>query len=574
MKKLLLPVMLVCSLTSAYAQEEMKTAWETKLEHKAEENELDEESGNIISSNEKEITLLDANTGKTKWTKSFKELSGGLLKKVDERIPMWEAGCIFLFDRKGGRDQMAVIDVNTGNMMWNTDKYEGITAGSVAYLPELSMFAIASKKAFHMIKAKTGEEIWETQGFKGALATYMYTSSDNTITALNYSPAAAGESALGGLGKLAAGFGAFKSQLTKFSVKNGDILWQTDIKGAVEKEIATRKVRAKMRLLNGDKLMLIMQGLQVYDFKNGSLLWGVTHSEEVMKQVRSGIPSGYQGSKLVRSAVYGAVADPLFDGNDVYVFDMQDKKNQYVNKYDVNTGKLIWKSKELKKLTIAPNLYKVGNRIIIQIGGWAQVQGIQENKSSYGGGFGGGGFSISTYKRVKFYKEFSPFGVEALDATNGEFIWRSERFAKGVTNAFTHNNQLIVASGKELYSLSPDNGNEKYEISVKDDDIKQTEQIFRLGENAIIVCTKGVSSHKISDGSKNWAVRTKKGDLTTVNNGMAFYATEKSDQVVIDLETGKYTTYDARKGADTEIYEDGQYMIVFEKDRVTKVKTK
>ena len=65
MKKLLLPVMLVCSLTSAYAQEEMKTVWETKLEHKAEENELDEESGNIISSNEKEITLLDANTGKT-----------------------------------------------------------------------------------------------------------------------------------------------------------------------------------------------------------------------------------------------------------------------------------------------------------------------------------------------------------------------------------------------------------------------------------------------------------------------------------------------------------------------------
>ena len=276
--------------------------------------------------------------------------------------------------------------------------------------------------------------------------------------------------------------------------------------------------------------------------------------------------------------MYGAVADPIFDGNDVYVFDMQSKKDQYVCKYDLNTGKLIWKSKELKKLTIAPNMYKVGNRIVIQIGGWAQVQGIVEEKATYGAGFGGGfggrGISISTYRRVKFYKEFSPFGVEALDATNGEFIWRSERFAKGVTNAFVHNGELVVASGKELYNLNPDNGNEKYEVSVKEDDIKETEQIFRLGEDAIIVCTKGVSSHKIANGVKNWAVRTKKGDLTTVNNGMAFYATEKSDQVVIDLETGKYTTYDARKGADTEIYEDGQYMIVFEKDRVTKLKTK
>lgn len=48
---------------------------------------------------------------------------------------------------------MAVADLETGKMLWNSDKYEGVTAG----------------------------------------------------------------------------FGAFKSQLTKFSVTNGDVLWQTDI---------------------------------------------------------------------------------------------------------------------------------------------------------------------------------------------------------------------------------------------------------------------------------------------------------------------------------------------------------
>ena len=569
MKKIILPFVLAISFTAAHAQDEMKSVWEIKLEHKAEKNELEEESSRIISSSEKEMTLLDANSGKTIWTKEFKSLSNGLIKKVDERIPMWAANVIFLFDRKGGSDQMVVIDASSGNMLWSSDKYEGVTAGSVAYIPELSMFAIASKKAFHMIKAKTGEEIWETQGFKGGLATYVYNSADNTITALNYNPAAAGESMLGGLGKVFASMGAFKSQLTKFSVKNGDIIWQTDIKGAVDKEIATRRILAKMKLLGNDKLMLTLKGLQVYDFNNGSLIWGVTHNEEVMKKINSGIPSGYQGQKVVRSAVYGAIAEPLFDGNDVYVFDMQDKSNQYVNKYDINTGKLLWKSKELKKLTIAPNMYKVGNRIIIQIGGWAQVQAIVEQKSD-----AGFGMSISTYKRVKYYKEFGTYGVEALDATNGEFIWRSERFAKGVTNAFIHNNDLVVASGKELYNLNPETGEEKYEVSVKDDDIKQTEQIFKLGDDAIIVCSKGVSSHAVSDGKTKWTVKTKKGDLTTVNNGMAFYATEKSDQVVIDLSTGKYTTYDARKGADTEIYEDGEYMVVFEKDKVTKLKTK
>ncbi len=571
MKKIILPIIALL-FTSYYAisQDEMKSVWETKLSHKTELNEFDEDGGYILSSSQKEISVIDDKTGKVKWTNDFKTLSKGIMKKVDERILMAEAKCIFLFDRKSGSDQMAVVDIDNGNKLWSSDKYEGITSASIAYIPELGMFAIASKKAFHMIKARTGEEVWETQGFRGALAKYIYNASDNTITALNYNPAAAGEGVLGGLGKVFAGFGAFKSQLTKFSVKNGDIIWQTDIKGAVEKEIATRKIMAKLRIIDNNKLMLIMQGLQVYDFNNGSLIWGVAHNEDVLKEAKRGIPSGYSGSKLVQSAVYGAVAEPLIDGNDVYVFDMQNKKNQYVSKYDLNTGKLIWKSKELKKLTIAPNLYKEGNRIIIQIGGWAQVQGIVEQKSSGFGGYGG----FSTYRRVKFYKEFSPFGVEALDATNGEFIWRSERFSKGVTNAFVHNDELVVASGKELYNLNPVDGTEKYSVSVKDDGIKETEQIFKLGDNAIIVCTKGVSSYNIADGKKNFTVKTKKGDLTTVNNGMAFYITDKNDLVVIDLSNGKYTTYDARKDSDTETYEDGLYVLVFEKDKVTKLATK
>jgi outer membrane protein assembly factor BamB len=571
MKKLIIVCCFIAiNIQIVNSQAEMKSAWETTLSHKVNSSEFSEDAELLVTSNEKMISLVDTKTGTVKWTKDFKTITDGKLKKVDERIPMWDAKCIFLFDRKGGKDQMAVIDLENGNMLWTTDKYEDVTSNSIAYISELGMFAVANKKAFTMIKARTGEEVWETQGFKGALARYVY--SENTILALNYNPAAAGEGFFGGITKMAAGFGAFKSQLYKINTKNGDIIWQTDIKGTVEKEIATGKVMSKLQI-QGDKILLYMMGIQCYDKNNGSLLWGVTHSEEVMKEISSGIGSGFSGRKFVKKAVYGAVAEPLIDGNDIYVFDMQTKKNQYVSKYDLNTGKLIWKSKELKKLLIAPNLYKVGNKIIIQIGGWAQVQGIVENKSDISG-FGGGLSSISTYDKVKFYKEFGPFGVEALDATNGELVWRSERFAKGVTNAFVHNNEIIVASGKELYNLNPDNGTEKYEVSVKEDDIKFTEQIFKMGNNAILVCTKGVSSHVISDGKKNWSVRTKKGDLTEVAGNMAIYATEKSDQVVIDLNDGTYTTYDARKGAVTMNYEDGMHILVVEKDKITKLKTK
>jgi outer membrane protein assembly factor BamB len=563
-KLLIVCCFLALCIHKSNAQAEMKSAWETTLTHKVNSSEFSEDAELLVTSNEKMISLVETKTGTVKWTKDFKTMTDGKLKKVDERIPMWDAKCIFLFDRKGGKDQMAVIDLENGNMLWSTDKYEDVTESSIAYIAELGMFAVANKKAFSMIKARTGEEVWETQGFKGALAKYIY--NDNTIVALNYSPAAAGEGLLGGFGKMAAGFGAFKSQITKFNTKTGEVIWQTDIKGAVEKEIATGKILAKMKL-QGNKILLTMQGLQCYDMNNGSLIWGVTHSDEVLKSMNSGF-----GNKYSKSAVYGAVAEPLIDGNDVYLFDMKSKSQQYVCKYDLNTGKLIWKSKELKKLTIAPNLYKVGNRIIIQIGGWAQVQGILKEQS--GGGLAGMAMTITTTSAVKFYKEFGPFGVEGLDATNGEIVWRSDRFAKGVTNAFIHNNEVIVASGKELYNLNPVTGAEKYEVSVKEDDIKFTEQIFRLGNNAILVCTKGVSSHIISDGKKNWSVKTKKGDLTEVAGNMAIYATEKSDQVVIDLNDGTYTTYDARRGAVTMNYADGLHILVVEKDKITKLKTK
>ncbi len=62
--------------------------------------------------------------------------------------------------------------------------------------------------------------------------------------------------------------------------------------------------------------------------------------------------------------------------------------------------------------------------------------------------------------------------------------------------------------------------------------------------------------------------------MTEVAGNMAIYATEKSDQVLIDLNDGTYTTYDARRGAVTMNYADGLHILVVEKDKITKLKTK
>ncbi len=571
MKRVFITAIAIANICLANAQSEMKPAWETKLEHACESNEFNDQTGIIISSDEKNMSIIDANTGKVKWFKSFKELSGGLLKKVDERIPMWDANVLFLFDRKGGKDEMAVVDLENGKMLWNSEKYEGVTGGSVAYIPELEMFAIASKKAFHMIKARTGEEIWETQGFKGALGKYYYSAADHSITALNYNQFASSTSGGGNpFAMIGKAFGAFKSQLTKMNVKTGDVLWQSEVKGTVEKEIKTGKLLAKLKPIGTDKLMLSLEGVQMFDMASGKLIWSVTYDPTALEERKRGIGSGYSGSKLIRSAVYRAIAEPLIDGNDIYVFDMASKKSQYIRKYDINTGKLIWSSEELKQLTIAPNMYKINNKIVLQIGGWAEVQGIVEQKSQ---GFGNTSFQMTTHKKVKFFKEYGPFGVEAFDASNGQNVWRSERFKKGVTNAFEKNGQIMVCSGKALYSLGAEDGKEKYEVSIMDDDINQSEQIFCLGDNAIVVGERGLAAHDVSTGKKVWAVRTKKGDLYDISGTIAFYATEKNDQVAVDLTKGSYTTYDARKDGIQEATDDGEHLFVFEKKTISKLKT-
>ncbi len=550
------------------AQKDMTELWESKLEHKCEQNELNEELGLIISSSEKEISIVDSKTGKVKWTNSFKKLTDGKLNKVDERIPMWDAKVVFLFDRQRGKDDMAVIDLINGQMLWHSDKYQNVSGEAVVYMPELEMFAISSKSAFHMIKARTGEELWETQGFKGTLGKYLINRNDNTIIALNYNPNAAN-----GL-KIFAAFGAFKSQLTKLNIKNGDIIWQTDIKGAVEREIKSGNILASLKILGDDKLMLYLQGIQMFDLSSGKMLWSVVHDESIMEETKRGIGANYVGSKIIRSAVYRAIAEPLIDGDNIFVVDIPDRTHQFVSKYNLSTGKLIWKSEEIKNLKVAPNLYKAGDKLVLQVGGRVEVQAIVQKKQN-AGGFGGlPSTSIVTYERVRFYKEFGPFGVMGFNADNGQQAWRSERFSKGVTNAFINNNQLIVASGKELYNLDPATGNEKYEVSLRDDDLRQTESLFRMGENAIMVCEKGVSSYKFSEGKKNWAVRTKRGDLYDISGNIAFYRTEKNDQIAIDLETGSYTNYDARKDADTEVSEDGSFLFIFEKSKITKAKTK
>ncbi len=137
MKSLLSTVCLLLVATGILlAQEEMSSVWEAKLEHKIENTGISDGKGLLLASNDKEISIVRNKDGSVVWTRRFKDIAAGL-SKIDEQIPMWESNAIFLFDRKMGKDKIACIDVETGNFLWMTDKYQDITDDNVVYISEM-----------------------------------------------------------------------------------------------------------------------------------------------------------------------------------------------------------------------------------------------------------------------------------------------------------------------------------------------------------------------------------------------------------------------------------------------------
>ena len=563
MKKKTLTIGLMLGLTMAvFAQkpEEMKTVWESKLSHDFDITGLDETAGIIHGSNDKNFSILKDADGSVKWSRKFSEIYDKI-KKVDLQIPMYASKAIFLFDKKLGKDQMVVVDMETGKMLWNTDKYQGIVhPDEVIYIPELESYAIVTNDALTMVKARTGEELWSTKTMNTPLGKYIYDPDENMITMVNMP-----RSFLGSVLK------GFKNQIIKINAKNGDIVWEQTYRGFIEKKVVTREPVVHFVLAEGNKLMLQLAGLQVFDYQTGRPIWSATYDVSFEEYARVKTPG-----RLVAKGVYGAVADPLFDGEYVYILDFKGRSSQYLKKYEVNSGKLVWTSPEIKEARAIPGLFKIDDVILLQVGGAVEVQGITVKTET-----GPNGTITTTYRSVR-YENVKPYNVQAFKAGDGTQLWESERFKKGISNMIVNDNDLLVCSGTALYNVDYRTGKEKYEVSLGDDDISLAEKIINpssLGNdvnknNVIIIGSKGVSSHNMKTGAKEWAVRTKSGDFNGIYGTTAFYQKENDDQFAIDVNTGKASFYNARKNAKSEYSEDGKFLYAFERKTISKLSTR
>lgn len=545
MKKILLAVMITVITLSGISQGDMPVIWEKnmgiKFIHTGTGLEVNDYS--YVASG-KEMVVFSNKDGHIYWNKTFKEITPNL-KKIDELVPFWESKIVFLFERKAGKDQIACIDLTNGELLWTTDKYQKVTADMIVYIPEDDGFAISLKKELVYVKARTGEELWNTTKFVGVVGKYVYNPNDQTMVMVNFIPTG-----------IVAFFTGFKNQIARINMRTGEVLWENTYIGRADRKTVTRDFVYDLDV-DGDKVILRLAGIQLYDYNTGATLWSAAFDYTPEGVVKS-------SKDQARFGVYGAVADPVIDGDDIYVLDMVSKKSQYIKKYDYHTGKLLWTSKEIKGAKAIPGMSVTDGVVAVQIGGMVETQYIQRIQTQYYTA----SFPVVRYVGVK------PYGIQAFSAEDGSYLWDSERFKKGITNAIVVGGDHIVCSGKALYSIDLKTGNVNYEVPVSKGGTGLASLILPYNNQIVVVGEKGLSTFNPDDGAfiKN-SIYKKSIPAGRIKN-IILMKTDKDDVAAYNLDNLSYKQYNARKGATTWLErEDGKYVYVYEKSSVTKLRT-
>lgn len=556
------------------------TVWESEFDNKATRLALSNGDGSfLIGTDDNSATVLDG-TGKLIWSGDYKKITTNNTNKCEYQYVIWKekGGYLFLFDeRKMGTDRVAVIDIATGKEMWNSEQFQnllpkgtksadGADEGeleTVKYISELDSFLISQKASVILVKANTGEKIWETNRFKGGVGKYIYDASRKEIIMINFKP-----TALGAL------FAGFKNQLVKINAVNGDVLWDATFMGAIEKELVTRRAIVDL-WIKGDKIYMYLNGLQVYNINNGQKLWDAIYENDM---------DGGKGlfSNSAEKKYYRTIADPVFTDDAVYLVMLGTRdRTKYVEKHDLESGKLLWASEKITGAFSMPNLYRAGGKVLLQVGGKVQVQEYRwETESSPLGG-------SYKHKVPYIYWDYKAQknGVLAIDDKTGQTSWRSEKFDKRITDLIIHEDKTVfVGDGDQFYSYDIASGNQLFDVKHNDAKVGKATDVIDFGDKVVVLSEKGLASYNKKDGSRVYATEKIRGvDFFYEIEGNYYLRDQRNSKNIIygiDMTNGetKGSVQSKGKGGSPsygngiDISTDGEFIFAFKGKKVEKIK--
>lgn len=550
------------------------TVWESEFENKASFLSLSNADGTtILGTDDNSASVLNSD-GKSVWNGDYKQITTNKTNNSEYQFAIFKAdggGYLFLFDaRTFGADKVACIDMLTGKELWNSEQYqnliqkkgaksiEGSDQGeleTVKYISELDAFLISQKASVILVKANTGEKIWETNRFKGGVGKYVYDAKRNEIIMVNFKPTAFGSL-----------FAGFKNQLVKINAVNGEILWDATFIGAIEKELVTRRAIIDL-WVKDNQVFVYLNGLTVFDYKNGQKLWESIYETD-MDKGGGGFFSGGTQKKIYRT-----IADPLYTKDAVYLVILGTRdRTKYIEKHDLQTGKLLWASEKITGALSMPNIYKTGDKVMVQVGGKVQIQEIKSNKDG------------TTYSVYWAYRE-QKNGVLALDDKNGTTAWRSEKFDKRITDLIIDKDKTVfVGDGDEFYGYDIASGKQLFDVKHNDAKVGRATDVIDFNDKVVVLSEKGLAAYNKKDGSRAYASEKIKGVDYFYHIGDNYFLRDQrnSKNIIygIDMTNGEIKGSVESKGKGgsplygngIDITADGEYIFSFKGKKVEKVK--
>ncbi|MFC5682759.1 outer membrane protein assembly factor BamB family protein [Flavobacterium sp. MAHUQ-51] len=557
------------------------TVWESEFDNKATRLAVVNSNGDlIVGTDDNSSSVLDKD-GKPIWNGDYKKITTNSTNKSELQYTIFteNGGYLFLFDqRKLGTDRVACIDIKSGKELWNSEAYqdlipkgtkaeEGLDQGeleTVKYIFELDAFLISQRASVILVKAKNGEKIWETNRFKGGVGKYIYDAKRNEIIMVNFKP-----TALGAL------FTGFKNQLVKINATNGDVVWDATFRGTVEKELVTRRAIIDL-WIKGDKLFMYLDGIQAYNINNGQKLWEAIYEND-MQGANGGMFSGGK-----RSKIYRTLAQPLFTDDAVYIVILGTRdRTKYVEKHDLESGKLLWASEKITGALCMPNIYKTGDKIMVQVGGKVQVQEYRLETTSYGMGS-----TVKEWVPYIFWDyKAQKNSLLSLDDATGKTAWRSEKFDKRITDLIIDSDKTVfVGDGDEFYGYDIASGKQLFDVKHNDAKVGKATDVIDFGDKVVVLSEKGLASYHKKDGSRVYATEKIKGVDFFYHIGDNYFLRDQRDSkniiYGIDMTNGETKGSVQSKGkggspqygSGIDITKDGEYIFAFKGRKVEKIK--
>jgi outer membrane protein assembly factor BamB len=312
----------------------------------------------------------------------------------------------------GTEKSLYAVDGETGEVLWrrkNVRLDQSDVAPVVGSDLLLLSFEDGGKTRVEAVDLLAGDTLWRSDKLKGAVM-QMAVDPENDLAAVVFARDAKGRAKEG-----------FKRRPTVYllNLATGDEIWKHDLESEVE------MTPARWSEKEDDETFYTLDNYRPPFFLDGRLYLfyeGVTSLD-----ARTGKERIREKFRVNEGGLALTEADPVVDGNHVYV-----SGQGRVRAISRATGREVW---EAKDLGLTPEMILADGMLFVRTGG--QFTRLKDGEIA----------------------ERGPYGVSAIDPSNGKILWRHRGADKGITNlALPDTRTALVADRDELIAIDTSNG--------------------------------------------------------------------------------------------------------------------